>query len=542
MTDSSRNNYSRSIAISKPGVSSKNGLVTANHRSASVAGARVLARGGNAVDAAVATSFMLGVCEPWMSGVGGCGAMLIYSAKGDSVESIDFGTVSPLSLNPDDYPLRQGDREDRFEPMFNWPKVEQDRNLIGAPSVCVPTTVRGMGVAHERHGTLPWRDLVMPAAHEAARGVLLDSYAGLFIGGAAGELLRFPETAAMFLTDGLPPNVAWTGGRPAARPMPELARVLRRIADRGADEFYSGETAGELIEDVQKAGGKLSLEDMRTYRPIVHAAQPVTRLDHDIYIASELGGGASLVDVFNMLEGSSCNRSGAPGAGDVADLIDALNISFSRRLATMGDSNEARRPSCTSHFNVVDRHGNMVVVTQTLLSVFGSKLLSGQTGILLNNGILWFDPATRSPNSLRPGKRPLNNMCPVIAARRDADLMIGIGAAGGRKILPAVAQILWRMLRFGATLEEAFHAPRFDTSRHNKVVADFRLPDEIVAALKRRYPVELTERHFYPYTFGCPSAVSRQHGINTGCTEVYSLWGDTVTEDCRMSGTDREHE
>jgi len=175
----------------------------------------------------------------------------------------------------------------------------------------------------------------------------------------------------------------------------------------------------------------------------------------------------------------------------------------------------------------------MVVVTQTLLSTFGSKVLSPKTGILLNNGALWFDPSPGQPNSIGAGKRPVSNICPVIAHWPDdhgEDIKVGLGAAGGRKIMPAVAQILLRMLS-GMSLEDAFHFPRIETSQLHRIVADVGLDNAILEALSNDFNMTLSQRHFYPYAFACPAGIYRHKGINYGCTETYSLWGDTVTEE-----------
>ena len=523
------NNYSRSIRIRKPAVSSTGGLVTANHKIAASTGAKILADGGNAMDAAVATSFMLGVCEPWMSGVGGCGQMLVYTAATGVVEAIDFGTVSPASLNPADFPLNDGFGDS----LFNWPGVVNNRNVTGASSICVPTTVRAMDVAHRRHGSVPWKDLVLPAAARADDGLCIDAYASLFIGSTARDIRLNDAAAALFLDrDGLPPTTAWNSSNTLKRPMPRLAQTLRRIANDGADVMYTGELAKRLIDDVQTLGGYLSLSDLADYQPRVASTASLAFGDYSLHVSPELNAGPTLLSAFSQL--AVDNNQHHPSGGDFVTLVEALHRASDERMETMGDCGDKNGQGCTTHFNVVDSDGNMVVVTQTLLSVFGSKVMSGKTGVLLNNGTLWFDPVPGRPNSIAPARRPLSNMCPVIAVKsgqQNAKSVVGVGAAGGRKIMPAVAQILWRALAFGESLEDAFHAPRIETSIRDKVTADYRLENDASNALKSRYVVELDERHFYPYSFGCPSAIHHAKGINSGCTEVYSLWGDTVTEE-----------
>jgi gamma-glutamyltranspeptidase/glutathione hydrolase len=198
----------------------------------------------------------------------------------------------------------------------------------------------------------------------------------------------------------------------------------------------------------------------------------------------------------------------------------------------MGESSDHRDPATTTHFNVIDRDGNMVAVTQTLLSVFGSKVVLPNTGILMNNGIMWFDPRPESPNSLAPGKRPLTNMCPVIVRRGDQP-WFAIGASGGRKIFPAVFQIMSFLIDHGMMLEDAFHQPRIDASGGEAVGVDPRLPAAIQSALAAKYPVDLTELVVYPTNFACPSSVLRDpaSGEFQGITDVLSPWSGAVGAD-----------
>ena len=187
----------------------------------------------------------------------------------------------------------------------------------------------------------------------------------------------------------------------------------------------------------------------------------------------------------------------------------------------MGDVDDAADPACTTHCCVVDRHGTMVSLTQTLLSPFGSKVISPQTGILLNNGIMWFDPRPGRPNSIAPGRRPLSNMCPVIASR-DGAPWFALGASGGRRILPAVMQLASLLIDGGLDLESAFCVPRIDVSGGPAVLADRRLPPEISAALEARFATRQVEHLVHPALFACPSAVLRDPatGELLGMTEI----------------------
>lgn len=171
----------------------------------------------------------------------------------------------------------------------------------------------------------------------------------------------------------------------------------------------------------------------------------------------------------------------------------------------------------------------MVALTQTLLSRFGSKVLLPQSGIMMNNGIMWFDPRPDRPNSIAPGKRPLCNMCPVVARLPDGR-QVALGASGGRKILPAVAQVLCFLGDFAMDLEAAFHTPRIDVSGGNRAILDSRLPPDIVAAVGRVMPGVMGELTAYPVLFASPSAVLRQADRNQGMADIASPWSGAAVE------------
>jgi gamma-glutamyltranspeptidase/glutathione hydrolase len=223
-------------------------------------------------------------------------------------------------------------------------------------------------------------------------------------------------------------------------------------------------------------------------------------------------------------------RRGGPHADAFLAYADVLRQAYAERLVTMGETADRRDPSTTTHFCVVDRHGNMVAHTQTLLSVFGSKVVLPETGILMNNGIMWFDPRPGLPNSLAPARRPLTNMCPVLALRRGKP-WFAIGASGGRKIFPAVLQISSFLVDHGLDLEEAFHHPRIDASEAEYVALDPRLSPATRKALAAKFPTRLNELVVYPTNYACPSAVLRDRRENFGITDVMSPWSGAVAED-----------
>jgi gamma-glutamyltranspeptidase/glutathione hydrolase len=518
-------NFSNTQVVRKSVITSSSGVVAAQHRLAAEAGAAVLAEGGDAVDAAVATSCALGVVEPWMSGVAAGGAMVIWRAGEARARAVNFGMRSPLALDPAHFPLvGSGVNSD----LFAWPAVLEDRNVQGATAIAVPGMLAGLALAHGEYGRIAWRELVAPAHTLARKGLQCDWFSGLVTASNAKALSRDSDAASMFLDEGCWPILgAWTGGPSRRLDQSRLADTLDQIARNGAAALYGGDVGRAMVRDVQAKGGFLSEQDLLGYR--AEWVDPLT-LDHPggtIWAMPGLTGGPSFGRALGALD--LRNPGHVVEAGHYQSMARALRDAFSHRLTTMGDRESDKAPGCTTHFSVVDRHGNMCAVTQTLLSIFGSRVVSGSTGVLMNNGIMWFDPEPGKPNSLAPGKRCLTNYCPIVG-RDTQDRLFALGASGGRKILGSVLQLASFLSRFGMSLEQAFHQPRIDVSGGPSVTADPALGPEVLAALEEVMPVSLARRNVYPYTFACPAGVMRERQSNSGCTEVMSPYGDAVLE------------
>ena len=234
--------------VRKPAVTGPGGVVATQHQAASEVGAEVLADGGNAVDAAIAASFALAAVEPWMSGLGGGGYMLVRPAGEARTWAVSFGMVAPGALEPGDYPLTGDSGAD----MFGWPAVQGDRNLRGPFAVAVPGQVAGLACARARFGSRPWSDLVAPSCALAARGMAVDWHATLAIAASAPELAQDPGCAAAYLADGYPQATPWTGPAPRIR-LGSLAETLSRLAEAGPEDFYSGEIAHAICADMARA-------------------------------------------------------------------------------------------------------------------------------------------------------------------------------------------------------------------------------------------------------------------------------------------------
>ena len=511
--------------VRKPLARSRRGIVASQNRIAAEAGAAVLAAGGNAVDAAVATGFALAAVEPWNSGLGGIGYMLVYRAQAKRVEVVDFAPVSPRALDPADYPLTGGVTRD----LFAWPTVQDDRNVHGPMSFAVPGQVDGLGLALERFGTRGWGELLQPAIDLAEKGIAADWYLTLKVASMAAELARYPATRDIWLPSGLPPLTPQDA--PLNRlELKGLGDTLRRLARAGRRDFYEGEIAARIVQDCKALGGVLGAEDLKHFQARIVPPLEFEYRGAALALTPGLTAGPSMAGALQRLAGQQF-EPGGPNADAFLAYARVLREVYAERLQSMGASADARDPSTTTHFNVIDREGNMVAVTQTLLSVFGSKVVLPSTGILMNNGIMWFDPRPGRPNSLAPNKRPLTNMCPLIV-RRGGEPWFALGASGGRKIFPAVMQIASFLIDHGLGLEEAFHQPRIDASGGDAVGVDPRLAQPILSALGERYPLNATELVVYPTNFACPSAVLNDAvtGERRGIGDVMSPWSGAVAE------------
>lgn len=514
-----------SVLYAKPAAMSRNGLVASQSRDAAAAGARILAEGGHAVDAAVAVSLALGAVEPWMSGLGGGGFATLWDARKREVRCLDYGMIAPAAIDPADYPLTGKPTEEGF---FGWPGVKEDRNILGPHSIAVPGLVSGLGLAHRTYGRLPWGDLVQPAIALAERGLSLDWYGAMSLLVEAKGLARFDACRSVYLPDGRVPQ-PFEEGVPVFLKLGHLIDTLKRLASPdGPERFYRGDIAADLIRDLQAAGSRISLADLERYQARFIDPVEIAYRDAKVYAPSGLTAGPTLKRVLTeWLE--RLPKGAAPEAAHYAIYAGALDRAYRDRLQTMGASDSETRPSCTSHFCVADKDGNVVAWTQTLLSRFGSFVLSPSTGILMNNGVMWFDPVPGKPNSIRPGARPLSNMCPTVALSPKIGAL-AIGASGGRKIMPSVAQILSFMVDFGMDLDRAFHCPRIDVSGGDVALIDRRLGRPVLDAIGTSMKAELTDLAPYPAQFANPSATqAAPDGSKLGATDLASPWSGVVT-------------
>ena len=224
--------------------------------------------------------------------------------------------------------------------------------------------------------------------------------------------------------------------------------------------------------------------------------------------------------------------SATPDANTYVHYANSMQAAYEHRLQAVGDSPDGKSPSCTTHLNVIDRQGNVVALTQTLLSLFGSKVVLPETGILMNNGIMWFDPRPGRANSIAAGKQPLSNMCPAIVQESDGSRFT-LGASGGRRIMSAVLQLISFLVDFSMDPESAMHQPRIDVSGSHEVDFDAQLEPEIANQLLKRLEHALPTSHgVFPSLFACPGLARFDAKTRhcTGASFVYSPLAATIAE------------
>jgi gamma-glutamyltranspeptidase/glutathione hydrolase len=398
--------------------------------------------------------------------------------------------------------------------------------MRGPLSFTIPSAVRGYALAVERFGRLPWRDLLKPAIGLARAGLPVDWFTTVKVASAAADLRRYEESLRIWLPDGLPPacppdsdSMSLTLGR--------LAQTLERLAEAGPADFYEGEIARSIAGDSRAGGGFLALEDLAGCRARIVPSLEIPYRGATVQTTPGMTAGPTLAGVLRTL--AKRKFAGAPDFEYFEAVVDALHRAYAERLDTMGDV-ESGSWTSTTHITAIDRQGGIAALTTTLLSSFGSRYVLPSTDILMNNGVMWFDPRPGRPNSIAPGKRALTNMCPLVVAR-DGRPWFGAGASGGRRILGAVLQLASFVIDFGMDPEAAGHHPRIDVNGSDRFGIDRRFPARIMERLSRLPGAAVVEHTAFPSRFACPNLVLRDaDGTNHGISDVMSPWSAAVAE------------
>jgi gamma-glutamyltranspeptidase/glutathione hydrolase len=489
----------------KQPASGSRGMVVSNHPLASAAGAEMLAAGGNAVDAAIATLFTLTVVEPMMIGIIGGGMAHIRLGDG-SHRFIDGQSTVPLAVRPDTYRSKPGSAHDVFDTV-------DDENLTGPKAVAVPGSLKAWCETLQRFGTMDLADVMQPAIRHAARGFAATPYLHECIVDAAPQMRQDKAISALYLPDGKPLNA---GDRVVQA---EYAETLGYISRHGEQALYHG-PLGEILVNYMKAhGGFITQQDLASYKTVERA--PI-RAD---YRGWEILGppppaasGVHIAQMLNIIEGYDVAAMGFGTAETIHHLAELLKIAFADRAAASGDpdfidvpverltsktyAGERRRAidsgraqqwgagmprlegAHTTHVTTADAMGNVVATTQTINNLFGAKFLIPGLGAVPNNYMNLFDPRPGHALSLAPGKRVTTSMSPVMALRHGR-LVYALGLPGGKRIFPSAFQALLNLIDHGMSLQQAVEAPRIWTEG-NALEVESAVPDGVRASLRAR--------------------------------------------------------
>ncbi len=473
-----------------------NGMVTSDPLAAE-AGIEILRDGGNALDAALATAFALAVVSPSGSGIGGIAGLVVW--RDGEATTFEGSTRAPIAARPDMFELVGGDAQSG---MYRWPSVKDEANDEGPMSVTVPGAVAAYELAHRRFGKLPWSRLLEPAIRLARDGFAMDWYGTLVFASEAARLLRDPEAKRVYYHPNGAPYAPATGMvAPDRLVQPELTRSLELIAREGARTLYRGELASAIIDHVRAAGGILSLDDLSTYTAV---EQPPLGLDyrgHRALTLPGLTGGPTVARALGLLDRDDLRRHRQLGPESLHDIAVALRAAFSERLHSMAD------PSTTTHLNVVDRDRMTVSLTATLGGAFGSAMMIRGTGIVMTNGLYWFDPRPDRPNSIAPGKRVLWAGAPAIVLRDDRPVLV-CGAPGGRKIMSAVVQTIVNTVDYQDGPQDATSRPRIH-DEGDTLQIDSRIAEDVRGTLAELgHRIELRVDDLLTWNFARPGAIA----------------------------------
>ncbi len=551
-------------AITKTTPVTTRGMVVAAHPLGAEVGAAILERGGNAVDAAVATAFAMTVAEPFMSTIAGGGTMLIHTAaKGETV-ALDFNVQAPAACHEAIYPLGSGTATD----LFPWRKVIDDANIFGHRSVAVPGSVAGLCLALERYGSMMPADVLAPAIALARDGFIPDWYQALTMAVHAQELAAFSETARVHLRDGKYVHRPPTLGDGDRVRQPDLARSLTLLAKDGPGAFYAGAIGQAICAEMQAHGGFVTPGDLAGYQVRVHPPLMGRYRGTQVCFSPGATGGITALEILNTLAAFPASQVRCDDPGGLHLRAEAVRYAFQDRLAYLGDPERVEAPwgalaspeyaaavaellrpqgprslkkapnpwlvgkwergiapppsasppggECTTHIGAVDRRRNMVSLTHTAVSLFGSRVVVPGTGILLSNGMLWFDPEPGRPNSIAPGKRALVNMVPMLAFRQ-GNPYLTLGAPGGRKIVSAIPQVFSSLTDMRLSPQAAIEAPRLHTEGGELWVSD-RVGEKTLAALRRMgHPVVPKHEDLSTLFFSRPVAIRvTKKGLEAG--------------------------
>ncbi|UJL36927.1 gamma-glutamyltransferase [Pantoea agglomerans] len=472
-------------------VKAQHGMVASVDAMATQVGVEILRQGGNAVDAAVAVGFALAVTHPQAGNLGGGGFMLLRTASG-RVTAIDFREMAPGHASRDMFLDKQGNADSKL-------------SLTSHLASGTPGTVAGLALAAQKYGTLPLSTLLAPAIKLARDGIPVnDALADDLKTYGKEVLITHPNSKAIFYK---PDGTPWQKGDRLVQK--NLAHSLQLIARQGPDAFYKGEIADEIAGEMAQHGGLINKADLAAYRAVERKPISGTYRGYEVFsMPPPSSGGIHIVQILNILENFDLAKMGFGSADAMQVMAEAEKYAYADRSEYLGDPDFVKvpwqaltskayaktlaqqidvakaRPSSeikpgklepyesnqTTHFSVVDKQGNAVAVTYTLNTYFGSGIVAGNSGILMNNEMDDFSAKPGTPNvyglvggeanAVQPAKRPLSSMSPTIVAKGGKTWLV-TGSPGGSRIITTVLQMVVNSIDFGMNVAEATNAPRF---------------------------------------------------------------------------------
>lgn len=523
--------YAQDRSHARSMVITPDGIVATSHVQASVAGAQILARGGSAVDAAIAANAVLGVTEPMMNGMGGDLFAIYWDAKAGKLYGLNASGWAPQGLT--------------IERMKA--KGATEMPAAGIDAVTVPGAVAGWNALHSRFGKLAWKEVFQPAIYYADHGYPVAELIHGFWEGAVDNIWADPESRRVYLPNGKAPEVAEIFRNP------DLAKALRLVAGDGAAAFYKGEVARAILATSREAGGTMSAEDLAEFSPEWVDPISTTYRGWTIYELPPNGQGMAALEMLNIMETAAASPDGPSSVAELHKKIEAMKLAYAdlhrydadprftkvpvqgllskkyaKERARLIDPNKATcevgpgKPPFneTTYLSVVDRDGNIVSLIQSNYELFGSGItVRGMGFVLQDRGALFsLDPA--SPNVLAPRKRPFHTIIPAFMEKGDQH--IGFGIMGGANQPLAHAQFVSNVVDYGMNIQAALENPRFTVSPKSgcNIVIESRVKPEVRDKLTSMGHVFRVDRE-YSTSMGRGQAVlhDSKTGVNHGASD-----------------------
>jgi gamma-glutamyltranspeptidase/glutathione hydrolase len=466
------------------------GIVATSHVQASVAGAKILQRGGSAVDAAIAANATLGVTEPMMNGMGGDLFAIYWEAKTGKLYGLNASGWAPRELTIEHLKA----------------KGATSMPQSGIDSVTVPGAVAGWHALHQRFGRLAWKDLFQSAISYAEDGYPVPELIESFWEGSLDRISEDPEARRIYLPGGKPPVLGQVFQNP------DLAKALRLVAQDGVDAFYKGEIARAVVSTSQSLGGTMAADDLADFSP--EWVEPIssTYRGWTVYELPPNGQGMAALEMLNIMETTPASPDGPLSVAELHKKIEAMKLAYADLARYNADPRFAKVPvkgilskeyaqqrakmidpakancevaagappfSDTTYLSVVDRDGNIVSLIQSNSASFGSGVAVRGVGFVLQNRGAMFSLDPASPNALVPRKRPFHTIIP--AFMEHGDQHIGFGIMGGPNQPLAHAQFVSNVVDYGMNIQEAIENARFTVSPHRgcNIVIESRVPPEV---------------------------------------------------------------